>query len=380
MAFWGLVAVLAYTWLGYPLLLTGLARLVRPRPAAPPGAPALLSLVIAACDEVEFVARKRANTRALDYPPELLQVLWVVDGDDGTASRLADFPEVELLAQPGRSGKAAALNRGVAAARGAIVVFSDANAMLCPGALRALARAFDDPAVGCAAGEKRVARGPGAAAASESLYWRYESALKRAEDRLGSVVGAAGELFAVRRELYRPLPEDTVADDFAISLGIALAGYRLAYVPEAWAEEGGSATLRDELTRRMRVAAGHVQAVPRMPGLFDVFRRPLLCWQYVSHKFLRGLVAPLASFLLLPLNAALLAHGPLYIWLLGAQLGLWGAGLLGLGAGRRYRILAAPATLLLLNFAALLGTLRYLVAGQPVRWRRARRIDAGEDG
>lgn len=130
------------------------------------------------------------------------------------------------------------------------------------------------------------------AAATEGLYWRYESLLKQGDDRLHTAVGAAGELFAVRRELYRPLPEDTLLDDFVLSMRIARAGYRIAYCNSAWAEEEPSADMREEGKRKTRIAAGGLQSVWRLRGLLLPWPRPLLWWQYLSHRCCAGRSRP----------------------------------------------------------------------------------------
>lgn len=356
--FWIALLLVFYTYLGYGLLLAPavwLRERIRPRRAAAlPDELPRVTLVIAAYNEEAVVDVKMRNCLALDYPADRLRILWVTDGStDGTNERLAAWPRADVLFEPARRGKTAALNRSIGCIDTPLVIYTDANTMLNPEAVREIVRRFDDPAVGCVAGEKRVRPRPVAdsattgtrndeanvpsgdpdktrtgsgatptsdaggtsvpqanAAATEGLYWRYESLLKQGDDRLHTAVGAAGELFAVRRELYRPLPEDTLLDDFVLSMRIARAGYRIAYCNSAWAEEEPSADMREEGKRKTRIAAGGLQSVWRLRGLLLPWPRPLLWWQYLSHRVLRWTLAPLMLALLLPLNIVLVAGSP----------------------------------------------------------------------
>lgn len=240
--FWAGVFLVFYTYLGYGILLWLLVKIreaVHPaRRYAFPADPPEVTLLIAAYNEQEVVAEKMANCRALDYPAGKLRVTWITDGStDRTVELLAAYPEVTVLHDPRRGGKTAALNRALGIVRTPLVVFTDANTMLNPEAVAQVVRCFEDPAVGCVAGEKRVAgTGNTGAAATEGVYWKYESKLKELDHRLYSAVGAAGELFAVRRELWQTLREDTLLDDFVCSMLIAAQGYRspTARKPMRW--------------------------------------------------------------------------------------------------------------------------------------------------
>ena len=162
-----------------------------------------------------------------------------------------------------KTGKTAALNRGIHFVTTPIVVFTDANTHLNREALRKIVHAFANPETGCVAGEKRIAvqAKDNAASGGEGLYWKYESALKKLDSRLYSAVGAAGELFAIRRELFEEMPADTLLDDFILSLRIVMRGYTIAYCADAYAVENGSADMREEEKRKVRIAAGGLQSV-----------------------------------------------------------------------------------------------------------------------
>ena len=229
--FWICAGIAAYTFFGYGILLWVAVRikeLFRPplRPGLPDELPQV-TLLVAAYNEQDVVAEKMENCRGLDYPFSLLRIVWVTDGStDDTVKMLTEYRDVTVLHEDRRAGKAAALNRAMQYVETPITVFTDDNTMLCPQAVKEIVRALSDPKVGCAAGEKRVGSdGAGGAVESEGIYWRYEAALKELDCRLYSAVGAAGELFAVRTSLFVRLPEDTLLDDFVLSLEIVRRGY-----------------------------------------------------------------------------------------------------------------------------------------------------------
>ena len=283
-----------------------------------------LTLFIAAYNEEDVIDDKMRNCLALDYPADKLHILWVTDGsNDRTNERLSRWPQATVLHQPQRQGKTAALNRGIHFVTTPIVVFTDANTHLNREALRKIVHAFANPETGCVAGEKRIAvqAKDNAASGGEGLYWKYESALKKLDSRLYSAVGAAGELFAIRRDLFEEMPADTLLDDFILSLRIVMRGYTIAYCADAYAVENGSADMREEEKRKVRIAAGGLQSVRRLRALLNPFRYGVFSFQYISHRVLRWSLTPVLLFLLLPLNAILIftTDRPLLyavIWLL----------------------------------------------------------------
>ena len=251
---------------------------------------------------------KMNNIRLTDYPKDKLHVMCVTDGStDNTNALLAEYPEVEIKFTPERRGKTAAVNRAMQMAETSIVVMTDANTMINDGAIREIVRLFQDPTVGCVAGEKRVAaRQEGQIAAEgEGLYWKYESTLKRLDYELYSTMGAAGELCALRKELYSPIPEDSLLDDFIISMNLVIRGYRIAYTSDAYALEYGSADIKEEAKRKRRIAAGGLQSIWRLRTLLNPLKHPVATFQYVSHRVLRWSITPIALFALIPLNVML---------------------------------------------------------------------------
>lgn len=316
--FWLSLFLVFYTHLGYGILLYMLVKLkelfVKPvrRQLPPDKRLPDVTLFITAFNEEEVVDEKMRNCLGLDYPADKLHIVWTTDGsNDSTNQRLEDWPQATVHFQPLRQGKTAAMTRGMMLVDTPLVVFTDANTMLNREAIREIVRAFEDSKVGCVAGEKRIAvqEKDGAAAGGEGIYWKYESTLKALDARLYSAVGAAGELFAVRRELFTVMEPDTLLDDFILSLRIAMQGYKIAYCTQAYAIESGSADMREEQKRKVRIAAGGLQSIWRLRELLNPFRYGVLTFQYVSHRVLRWSLAPVLLFALLPLNIAILLAG-----------------------------------------------------------------------
>ena len=368
--FWVAVAVVVYTYVGYGIILWMMVKVkewfIKPVTLPHPTDEELpeMTLFITAYNEEQVVDEKMANCLDLDYPREKLHIVWCTDGsNDHTVERLGCWPQATVLHTPERKGKSAAMNRGLQFVHTPLVAFTDANTMLNRASLRLIAQAFLDQKVGCVAGEKRIQTEEKADAAQggEGLYWRYESALKALDSRLYSAAGAAGELFAIRRELFQPLEEDTLLDDFVLSLRIVEQGYRIAYLKEAYAMESGSANLAEEEKRKVRIAAGGLQSIARLWPLFNPLRYGIFSFQYVSHRVLRWSITPVLLFALLPLNVVLLfgtERTALYVilWLLQALFYL--AGSLGYYLSMRRtknKLLFVPCYFLFMNLNVLRG-------------------------
>ena len=365
--FWVAVRMILFTYFGYPLLISLLAR-YRPRPNHQEDIEPSVTLIVPAYNEEAVIAAKIENSLALDYPKDKLTILIAADGsDDQTVAIAGRYPEVQVAFQPKRSGKAAAVNRIMPAVSSEIVLFSDANTLFAPGTLRAMVRHFADPAVGGVTGEKRVQGG------GEGLYWRYESYLKARDSQVSSVMGAAGEIFALRRQAFRPPEEDSIIEDFVLSMRLVADGWRVIYEPEALAYEPPSPSLAADWDRRTRIAAGGFQSMARLPEMLDP-RRGLVVWQYLCHRVLRWAVAPFLLPAVLVLNL-LLWPKRFYRLLLLGQTVFYGLGLLGFIQTRRGRSSGLPYTIfyfLLANAAAIAGFQRYIRGRQPVTWRKVR--------
>ena len=339
--FWICAFIVFYTYLGYGILLYIMVRIkrlfVKPRKLVLPPDELLpeVTLFITAYNEQDIVNDKMQNSVELDYPKDKFHIVWVTDGtNDNTNEVLKAWPQATVYFQPQRQGKTAAMNRGVKLVNTPIIIFTDANTMLNKEAIREIVLAFTDPKVGCVAGEKRIAvqSKDGAAAGGEGIYWKYESTLKKWDSELYSAVGAAGELFAVRKELFEDMESDTLLDDFILSHRIAMQGYKVAYCSSAYAVESGSADMKEEEKRKIRIAAGGLQSIWRLRPLLNIFKYGILSFQYISHRVLRWSVTPFMLFLLLPLNIAILLLGGsvciygtiLVLQVLFYIMGLWG--------------------------------------------------------
>src|SRR4051794_11377371 len=279
--FWMLVAIVGYAYAGYGLCAWLLAR-IRPRPAVPGSATPSVSLIIPCYLEERVIAAKIENSLQLEYPSANLEIIVIVAGATDATARIAQSyasSGVICIEEPARFGKEAAMQVAASGAHGDILVFTDANAMLNPSALRQMVRWFSDPTVGCVSGEKRVVGGE----EGEGLYWKYESALKRWDSRIGSTMGAAGELIAIRASLMTYGQIDNIIEDFVLSMRVVEAGYRVIYEPSAVAWEEGLQRTEDVFERRARIAAGGFQAILRLRRLLDS-RFGLVRWQYVSHR------------------------------------------------------------------------------------------------
>jgi cellulose synthase/poly-beta-1,6-N-acetylglucosamine synthase-like glycosyltransferase len=387
--FWTLLFIVFYAYIGYGIALYAIVKirrilgLNRKKEFHPDYEPDV-TLFIAAYNEKDFVAEKVKNSRELDYPANKLHMVWVTDGsDDGTPDLLSTFDGVVVHHQPQRSGKIGAMNRGMKLVKTPIVVFCDANTMLGKESIRRIVNMFSDAKVGCVSGEKRIIskEKDAAAGAGEGIYWKYESTLKKWDAELYSVVGAAGELFAIRTELYREVERDTLLDDFIISLRVAQEGYTIQYDPDAYAIETASANVKEELKRKIRISAGGIQSVIRLSSLLNIFKYGTLSFQYISHRVLRWTLAPLSLLLMIPvglllaINEGLIGYG-LYNSLFWLQILFYLSALLGWYLENRsikVKMLFVPYYFFIMNLSVFLGLRRYIKGSQSVNWERAKR-------
>lgn len=381
--FWASLFIIAYSYAGYGILLYVLVRIKKllrkiPKLSVDTYEPEV-TLVVAAYNEEEFIHIKIKNTLELEYPREKLQVIFITDGSsDSTPQIIRDSP-FELLHQPERRGKVAAMNRAIGYVKAPIVVFCDANTLLNKECIRELVKHYSDPKVGAVAGEKKVlAAADSQAAGAEGIYWKYESALKRLDSELYSVVGAAGELFSVRTHLFERAKEDTIIEDFVQSLQVCLKGYVVRYEPKAYATESASLTMRDEQKRKVRICAGAFQAMYILRELFNVFKYPVLSFQFISHRILRWTLCPVCLVLVLLSNIGIVLGGAgwIYSLLLALQGCFYVLAIIGwLYANRniKLKLLYIPYYFLFMNISVFMGFARFLQKRQTVLWEKAAR-------
>jgi cellulose synthase/poly-beta-1,6-N-acetylglucosamine synthase-like glycosyltransferase len=378
--FWLCLATVAFAYAGYPVVIFGLARLFgrrRQRPELDPCDLPCVSLLIAAYNEEAVIEARLRNALELDYPREKLEIVVASDGSaDATAAIVRRYADrgVRLLQSAERRGKAGALNASFPQLRGDIVLLSDANTHMERHVLRKILPWFRDSGVGIVCG-RLILTDPETGRNADSLYWRYETFLKRCESSLGALLGSNGAIYAIRRALFMPIPNQTILDDFVIPLAAKLrTGCAILYDCEAVALEETAPDVRAEFRRRSRIGAGGFQCIGLLWKLLDP-RRGWIAFTFFAHKILRWC----CPFLLLGMLATnlLLCDQPLYRPMLLGQVGFY---LLSLAAAllpaqfRSLKPLRLTTLFTSMNLALLLGFCRWLRGGQTGTWQRTARL------
>lgn len=373
--FWAAVGLIAYTYALFPMLVLLRGRVCRRAYKCADITPTV-SVIVVAHNEAANIGDKLENLLAQDYPRDKLEVLVASDGsNDATNEIVSEYePEgVQLLELP-REGKIPALNAAVKASGGEVLVFSDANSMFANGAIRALVRPLADARIGGVAGDQRYLDDHPNTNTGERTYWSFDRILKQAQSAAGSATSATGAIYAIRRSLFRPIPA-TVTDDFAISTGVIVEGYRLVFAPDAIAYEPVAPESCVEFGRKVRVITRGLRGVLARQKLLNPFRYGFYAIQLFSHKVLRRLLV-LPLLLLLPISAILWAHGPFYQLVLLGQIGVYGCGVLGRTLegtrfGRR-KIFAIPFFFCAVNIGSLLAICNLLRGHHIDRWEPQR--------
>ncbi|MGQ0793029.1 MAG: glycosyltransferase family 2 protein [Deltaproteobacteria bacterium] len=385
---WFFFLLILHTYFIYPIILISIASFLqtardvsylfgradrRKHNIAPDAAPRV-SLLIAAYNEEKIIAERLQNALALDYPSDKLEIIVGSDGcTDMTDEIVKRYESRGIKLSPGtrRTGKSGVLNRLAEAASGDILVFSDANTMYAPDAVSKLVRHFQKPKVGCVSGEL-IITARNSEVVEEGIYWKYEAMLKFMESKIDSTLGANGGIYAIRKELYRPIPIETITDDFVIGMRVREQGYRAVFDPEARAYEDTAPDLKSEMTRRIRISAGNFQSI----ALTKSFLNPqmgFISFAYWSHKIIRWFV----PFFLIGvfITNALLLESPYYQLLFVAQIAIYLLSLAGYALGKRknVRILNFFYYFVSMNYALLLGFARFIAKTQKVTWQRTER-------
>lgn len=388
--FWTSLFIVFYAYLGYGIVLYALTLLKRlfSKPqnwTLDESNLPKVTFVVAAYNEERWIEDKIQNCLAFDYPKDKIQYFFVTDGStDSTANLIEKFrkPEnitLKLFHQDGRAGKIAAVERIMQFVETPITIYTDANTDVNPQAIKNIVKFYQDRKVGAVAGEKRIAQATenDAAGAGEGIYWKYESQLKKWDSEFNTVVGAAGELFSIRTELFQPVPQDTIIEDFYMTMRIAQQGYKVKYAYDATASEGQSATVEEELKRKIRIAAGGLQATWRLRSLLNIFKYPVLSFQFISHRVLRWTLAPLALPVILVTNILLAQQGSsFYQMVLIAQITFYVFAMFGLILERKKmktKAFFVPYYFCVMNYAVYRGFGRAVSGSQSVLWERAKR-------
>lgn len=383
--FWISLTIIFYAYIGYTVILWIFGIFIRKKESSGYNNEQDLpevTHVIAAYNEIDVIPDKIENCLAINYPENKIKHLWVIDGSsDGSENILEETPDITYLHNSERKGKTAALNRAMPHVSTSITVFSDANSMLSGDSVKNLVKKLSEEKVGCVAGEKRIIKNNNtrASGAGEGLYWNYESVIKKLEARFGSTMGAVGELYAIKTSLYPFPPENTILDDFVVSLDIAQRGYKISYANNAIASEHASLNIREEMKRKIRIAAGGFQTFFRYPGLLNIFKHPRLSFQFFSHKVLRWLFVPVCLLLLLITNIFIVISGNTNSYFRLALIAqtlfylLAFIGLLFRNKSIRLKMFFMPYYLLMMNYSQIAGFIRFVRKRQKVVWEKSSR-------
>jgi cellulose synthase/poly-beta-1,6-N-acetylglucosamine synthase-like glycosyltransferase len=374
--------VVLYTYVGYGILLKFLSFFTNNKveQIADNYINPNITHIIACYNEESIIEDKIYNSLNLTYPDSKLSTIFVTDGSNDKTAELVREHSGNIIHyhQNDRKGKLHAVNRVITKVQSSIVVFSDANAILNKEALIKITAPFHDANVGAVSGEKRVIidEHDDASSSGESFYWKYESTLKALDWEVNTVVGAAGELFAIRTELYLPPPPNSLIEDFITSMTVAKLGYRVAYEPEAYAVEKGSESLEEELKRKVRISAGGLQSILLLKSLLNPFKYGMLSFQYFSHRVMRWTLAPISLIILFISNIYLVHVGEFYLLLLLLQLLFYSAAILGWVLSKKkikFRLFFIPFYFTFMNFSVFLGLIKFLKGDYKVVWDKAKR-------
>jgi biofilm PGA synthesis N-glycosyltransferase PgaC len=370
--FWTALAIPIYAYLGYPVTLIALRRVLK-RGVRKQDITPRISLLIPAFNETANIERKIRNSLALDYPPDLMEIVVACDGssDDtpqlagGLASSSEAQGRVRVLNFPVNRGKIITLNAAARQLRGEIIIFSDASAILNADAVRVLVRNFADQTVGSVSGKYTVMKPDEVSiGASEDFYWKYETFLKTQEGELSSALGGHGHLHAIRAELYPFPPAGTINDDYIIHASVIAKGWRAVYEPEAVIRE--EAHEMEGFRRRVRIMAGNIQQLREIGPLVRPLR-PLPLFFFICHKGLR-LVVPFAMIVALVANVFLL-NDRRYGAILAAQVMFYVLAICGALIRLRPKFLMLPYYFSMINAAMFLGTYHAATGLRRMRWK-----------
>ena len=372
---WIIAGLIAYTFLGYGLLVGILAKLFGRKPAGNGPVPLDATLLIAAHNEEKHIARKIQNALSVDRSPVALRIVIACDGcADATAAIARSFADsgVKVVESIGHVGKIGILNLAMGEIAGDVVIFSDANSEIGKKSLVKLLAHFSDPEVGGVCGAIGVpARGRGWLGLGEAMHWKFDHALKYWESQVTSAVSAQGSLYAVRRNLISEIPP-AVADDLYVSLGVVARGFRLAFEPDATVVEGVTGSAKAEFGRRVRSTERGWRGLMMMSTLLNPFKFGFYSIQLFSHKVLRRLV-PFLAVLFFLVSLAVAGAGPFYMALAAAQIaGLLAAGLAWLLQAHLPGWALIPVFIIAGNLAMALGVINVMIGKRSDRWTPAR--------
>ena len=380
--FWSSLFLIVYTYLGYPLILWGASRIFRKKINKSIHYLPSISILISAFNEEKHIATKLRNLLGLNYPEKQFEILVGSDGSQDDTDRIVSElsgERIRFFRYETNRGKPSVINDLARESRGEILVLTDARQEFDKEALRALIQNFNDPRVGSVSGELLFkAHDQAAVGKGMDLYWRYEKFLRKCESEIGSMLGATGAIYAVRREFFTPFPPDILVDDMYLPLAIIRRGFRAVFEPDALAYDIVSAKGEQEFKRKVRTLSGNYQVFLHFPGLFNPFGSPIAI-QLFSHKFMR-LMIPFLMVAAAISNLVLILQ-PIYAVIFALQ-GLfyilaWSEGKRQLDAGKSISMKGKKGigyiayTFCLLNYSALIGFFYFISRRQKVTWNKA---------
>jgi poly-beta-1,6-N-acetyl-D-glucosamine synthase len=383
--FWTSCIIVFYNYAGYAIIIFLLNKIRNKKNSPSRNYYPSISFIVAAYNEEDCIEQKIINSLAQVYPTENIEFIFITDGStDATPDIIRrNHYSIKLLHSNERKGKTDALNRAVELARNEILIFSDANTILNKEACLNISKHYFDKSVGGVAGEKKVIslESDGKhATGSEGFYWKYESLLKKLDSDFHTVVGAAGELFSIRKDLYQPVSSTVILDDFIISMKIAQQGYRIIYEPNAYAMERPSFSMPDERKRKVRIAAGGFQAIAMLPEALFFWKHPKLSFLYVSHRLLRWTLSPLCLILAWLSSFILTIFSPdsVYIFIFLTQALFYLAAFLywlSPSLGKKFPSLRLPYYFSFMNISVFEGFLKFIQGKQSSAWDKAKRAN-----
>ncbi|MFT5387099.1 MAG: biofilm PGA synthesis N-glycosyltransferase PgaC [Lysobacterales bacterium] len=379
--FWLLIVLIIYCYFGYPLILKGLTFLFT-KPVKRDIFEPSVSILISVWNEADVIKGKLRNLLALDYPEDKFEIIIGADGcTDKTIEIInsIDDPRIRCIAYSDRRGKMVTLNKLIKETTNDYIVFTDARQFFDKHAVRSLLSNFADSTVGCVSGELRFWEREGSTARGVNLYWRYEKFIRAQESKLGSMLGATGAIYAIRKSLYKEVPDHVVLDDMYVPLRIIEAGYRAVFDESAFVFDEVADNPKEEYRRKARTLSGNFQIFQIFWYMFIPFKSPIAV-QLFSHKLLRIFV-PVLMIVLFVLNLFMLVN-PFYQMMFTLQILFYCAAFSGaLARGKKNgilklisRVCGLPYVFCLLNFSALSGLVRYLRGRQKVTWKKARNV------
>lgn len=341
-----------------------------------------VSFIIPAYNEAHYLKEKIENVLANNYPSNKLEIIVQADGTtDDSEKVVQEYPNVLYLNNHQRGGKSAALNEAFKKAKGDILIFSDSNALLNSEAIIELVKAFNNPKVAVASGEKVVLtkHNNDNTGSSEGFYWKYESFLKHCDARAYSLLSAPGELLAIKKEAYKPIPSHMLLDDFYLCMSALLENGIVAYVPTAKASEYGSLNFKEEAKRKIRIAAGGWQSMVVFKKAWNFFKNPALTYLFISHRVLRWTIIPVLLLLLFPLLYASQHQHIIFELGFWAYISIWFLALIGWILNSKNKscpfVFNIPFYVLFMNYCALAGGVRYMRGISSGTWEKVKRME-----